>query len=57
MLSEPAWSVKGGSISLERPVVIGILNLTPDSFSDGGMVRDEGGALDLARAMSEAEQG
>jgi dihydropteroate synthase len=54
VLSEPAWSVKGGSISLERPVVIGILNLTPDSFSDGGLVKDEGEALELSRAMSEA---
>ncbi|MCL7937940.1 MAG: dihydropteroate synthase [marine benthic group bacterium] len=30
------WAVRGGSIGLERPVVLGILNLTPDSFSDGG---------------------
>lgn len=28
------WS--GGSITYEHPVIMGILNVTPDSFSDGG---------------------
>ncbi|MCG6989933.1 MAG: dihydropteroate synthase [Gemmatimonadetes bacterium] len=32
---------------------MGILNLTPDSFSDGGRVRDAEHALDLALAMAE----
>ncbi|MGL4476974.1 MAG: dihydropteroate synthase, partial [Aeromonas veronii] len=27
---------KGLSLSLDRPHVMGILNVTPDSFSDGG---------------------
>lgn len=54
VLPEPAWSVRGGKISLGRPVVLGILNLTPDSFSDGGLVRDEARALELARSMTEA---
>jgi dihydropteroate synthase len=30
------WAIKGGELSLEKPVIIGILNVTPDSFSDGG---------------------
>lgn len=30
------WRVRGGCISLERPLVMGIVNTTPDSFSDGG---------------------
>jgi dihydropteroate synthase len=36
--AEPArkWAIKGGEISLEKPVIIGIINVTPDSFSDGG---------------------
>ena len=51
VLSEPAWSVRGGRISLERPVVLGILNLTPDSFSDGGVARDAGRALELGQSM------
>jgi dihydropteroate synthase len=30
------WSVRGKELSLDRPLVMGILNTTPDSFSDGG---------------------
>ncbi|MBI4420406.1 MAG: dihydropteroate synthase [Gemmatimonadetes bacterium] len=30
------WTTARGSVWLERPVVAGILNITPDSFSDGG---------------------
>ena len=31
-----SWRVRGRSLSLGRPFVVGILNVTPDSFSDGG---------------------
>ena len=31
-----AWVHALGAIPLDRPVVMGILNVTPDSFSDGG---------------------
>jgi dihydropteroate synthase len=30
------WAIAGGEIPLSEPVLIGILNVTPDSFSDGG---------------------
>jgi dihydropteroate synthase len=30
------WQCRDRSIDLSRPVVMGILNVTPDSFSDGG---------------------
>lgn len=30
------WSTKERDIDLSHPVVVGILNVTPDSFSDGG---------------------
>ncbi|HEY8175167.1 MAG TPA: dihydropteroate synthase [Gemmatimonadaceae bacterium] len=30
------WSVRGTSLPLAKPLVMGILNMTPDSFSDGG---------------------
>src|SRR5215469_8305464 len=30
------WRIKGGAVSLTRPVILGIVNVTPDSFSDGG---------------------
>ena len=32
-----SWAIRGRSISLERPLVMGVLNATPDSFSDGGL--------------------
>ena len=32
-------------VSLEKPVVMGILNVTPDSFSDGGKFNNIDSAL------------
>ena len=40
---------------LFKPTLMGILNLTPDSFSDGGRYADTGAAVQ--RAMTMAEQG
>jgi dihydropteroate synthase len=34
-----------------RPLVMGILNVTPDSFSDGGRYPDMGSVLAAAHAM------
>jgi dihydropteroate synthase len=34
--SATVWQTARGSISLDRPILVGILNVTPDSFSDGG---------------------
>ena len=31
-----SWAIRGGEIPLDKPVIIGIINVTPDSFSDGG---------------------
>lgn len=31
-----AWRIRDGQIPLDRPVVVGVLNVTSDSFSDGG---------------------
>jgi dihydropteroate synthase len=31
-----SWVVRGGEVPLDQPVIIGIINVTPDSFSDGG---------------------
>ncbi|MDD9210591.1 dihydropteroate synthase [Aeromonas dhakensis] len=42
---------KGLSLSLERPHVMGILNVTPDSFSDGGHFNQLGRAMTHARQM------
>jgi dihydropteroate synthase len=44
----PAAKIAGG------PHVMGIVNLTPDSFSDGGKHRDVRAAIDAACAMLEA---
>jgi len=47
------WSVRGGSVSLDRPVVMGVVNVTPDSFSDGGRHLDPGDAASRARGLVE----
>jgi dihydropteroate synthase len=39
-------------LSLGRPLVMGILNVTPDSFSDGGRFFDPATAVAHARAMA-----
>ena len=31
-----SWAIRGAELSLQSPVIIGIVNVTPDSFSDGG---------------------
>ncbi|HDR04233.1 MAG TPA: dihydropteroate synthase [Candidatus Marinimicrobia bacterium] len=37
--------------SLKRPIIMGILNVTPDSFSDGGKYNQVGAAVARAKAM------
>jgi len=49
------WQVGTGSLSLERPLVMGILNVTPDSFSDGGDFLDPDAAV--SRALKMVEEG
>ncbi len=39
------------SLDLDRPVVMGVLNVTPDSFSDGGRFRDVQAAVSHAERM------
>jgi dihydropteroate synthase len=41
-------------LSLDRPRVMGILNITPDSFSDGGRQKSPRAAIDAGLAMAEA---
>jgi dihydropteroate synthase len=31
------WRIRAGRVDLTRPFVVGIVNITPDSFSDGGL--------------------
>lgn len=46
---------KNGSLDLTKPAIMGILNITPDSFFDGGKFTDTQSAIDHASKM--AEQG
>lgn len=48
-LTAPRAPVAG--MTMDRPRIMGILNTTPDSFSDGGKHHAAGAALDGARAM------
>ena len=45
------------SIQLDCPVIVGILNVTPDSFSDGGRYMAAGNALEQARKMADEGAG
>ncbi len=45
------WLTARGAISLERPLIAGILNITPDSFSDGGRYLDPGAAVEQASRL------
>ncbi len=50
------WKLKGREIVLgERTLIMGVLNVTPDSFSDGGAYSDPDRAF--ARALELEEQG
>ncbi|WP_235269830.1 dihydropteroate synthase [Geoalkalibacter subterraneus] len=51
----PATSLRGRTCTLDlsRPRIMGILNITPDSFSDGGCYLDPDCALKQARNMVE----
>jgi dihydropteroate synthase len=47
----PAWQTARRPVPLDRPIVIGILNVTPDSFSDGGRFTGADAALAHAEAL------
>ncbi|NIR46090.1 MAG: dihydropteroate synthase [Gemmatimonadetes bacterium] len=47
------WRTARRTIDLEKPVLMGILNVTPDSFSDGGRFFDRDSALRQADALVE----
>ena len=38
-------------LKFENPIIMGVLNMTPDSFSDGGLFLNEGKALDQIKLM------
>lgn len=53
------WTVRDGRVlhARTRPLVMGVVNVTPDSFSDGGVVYPAGhpdAAIDLGRRLATA---
>jgi len=51
-LTEPRLAIAG--LGLDRPRIMGVLNVTPDSFSDGGRFHRRDAALAHGRALIEA---
>ena len=49
------WLIKGQELHVDTPLIVGILNVTPDSFSDGGKFIDPSKAT--KRALEMLEQG
>jgi dihydropteroate synthase len=45
------WSTARGIVPLDAPVIVGILNVTPDSFSDGGRFTGPEAALAHAESL------
>lgn len=43
---------EGHGLAIDRPLIVGILNVTPDSFADGGKHDDPARALDAANLMA-----
>jgi dihydropteroate synthase len=51
-MAAPRWETGQGPVPLGEPVFLGILNATPDSFSDGGRYQDPVAALAQARFLA-----
>jgi len=47
----PTWSVAGRVLSLDHVLIMGIVNVTPDSFADAGRHFDHADALARARQL------
>ncbi len=45
------WTVRGKVLGGDRPLIMGILNVTPDSFHDGGKLKTTAAALRRCAAM------
>ena len=50
-MTEPYWQTSRFRIGLSRPQVMGIVNITPDSFSDGGQHADAATAIRHAELL------
>jgi dihydropteroate synthase len=47
------WRIVDRVITIDRPIIVGVLNVTPDSFSDGGRFASVGAAVAHAETMAE----
>jgi dihydropteroate synthase len=52
-VAHPPLELGARTVRLDQPQVVGILNVTPDSFSDGGQFGEPAAARDHAAAMVE----
>jgi len=51
--ANPVWHCRGQVLRFDaRPLIMGILNVTPDSFSDGGRLADPGAAIAYGLQMA-----
>lgn len=50
------WRHATGVTSLARPLVMAVLNVTPDSFHDGGRFGDSGASIDVPGVKDAAQQ-
>ena len=53
--ADPGWSLPGQRLDLSSGVLVGVLNVTPDSFSDGGEFTDT--PVAIAHGIAMAGQG
>jgi dihydropteroate synthase len=51
MTAPLSWLVRGRALTLDRPLVMGVVNVTPDSFSDGGRFLSPEAAVAHATAL------
>src|SRR5438132_6427157 len=45
------WHIRDLALTITRPLVMGIVNVTPDSFSDGGRFLEPQAAIDQAMRL------
>jgi dihydropteroate synthase len=51
--SPHVWQIRDRRLTITRPLVLGIVNVTPDSFSDGGRFFDSSAAVTHALRLAE----
>lgn len=54
MAEPPLWVLRRTSLPLDRPLVMGVINVTPDSFSDGGRLESARQAVEYGVGLVES---